>query len=162
MKQYTIEELSSIFQLTKQSIYNFLKKDPAFLKEHSTRKQRKMYYDAAIFERLRENYGSGEQDPTPQEAHKAEETPAAAAAEPADTSPLLEQIAALQAEIEALRIILEDKNARIAFLEDREKELIHQNGLVLYMLKDEREERARLLPPEPEKKKGLWQRIIGK
>lgn len=163
MTQYTIEELTSIIKVSKQSIYNILNKDKAFLKEHSTRKQRKIYYDKAVLDKLIEYYGVTEEAEAPaEEAVEAAETPTEAAEPQAAPTDQQEEIKALQSKIEALEKLLEEKNERIAVLEAQEQELIKQNGLTLLLLQEEKQEKLLLLPPAKSEKKTLWQRLTGK
>ena len=166
MTQYTIEELTSIIKVSKQSIYNILNKDKAFLKEHSTRKQRKIYYDKAILDKLIEYYGVTEEAEAPaaptEETVEAAETPIEAAEPQAAPTDQHEEIKALQSKIEALEKLLEEKNERIAVLEAKEQELIKQNGLTLLLLQEEKQEKLLLLPPTKSEKKTWWQRLTGK
>jgi hypothetical protein len=163
MFQYTIEDLARIIQVSKQSIYNFLSKDKAFIKEHSTRRQRKIYYDQEVLKRLSENYGVALEDQTAGEPVEGAQEPTEEVIEEPAPVDCQAVIASLEAEIRALREKLHDREETIRKMEAREQELIKQNGLALLLLQEEKQEKMLLLPdPNKKEKKGFWQRIRGK
>lgn len=156
MKQYDINELASIAQVSKQSIYNLLAKDKEFVKQHSSKKQRKIYYDANVLSMLLDYYGlsneasSVEEPPT--EPTEAPTSPAAQEQASMPTQALQSRIEALEAELKAANVLLEDYRARIKYLEDSQKGILEQTGLALLMLQEERQKQL----PAP---RSFWQRL---
>ena len=162
MKQYDINELSSIVGVSKQSIYKLLSKDKDFTDQHTTKRKRKIYYDEAILLKLKDYY---EIQVETSPIVEAVEAPVEAESDATSIAPPTEQelkIEALQRQIEALQKQLEESKGRIATLEAREQELVKQNGLALMLLQQEKQEKMLLLPPPKEEKRSLWQRITHK
>lgn len=161
MSQYTINELTSIFKVSKQSIYNFINKDKALLKEHSTRIQRKIYYDDTIFSNLVAYYGLEE---APKETDNTVIEAVEQTAEVIQPTPeqinQQEEIDALKAEIEALKLQLKESDEKIKKLIDSEQEAIKQNSQILLLLQEEKQEKMKLLPSPDSEKKPLWKRIF--
>lgn len=153
---YTIEDLSSKCKVSKQSIYSLIKKNQEFVKNNSSKSGKKIKYNQDVLNRFLDYYGMKEAEETsanapetPIEAEnapqKAEET---SANSPQDNN-AQDQIKALEGQIEALK-------QELAATREQNKELIRQNGQVLLLLQEEKQEKLKLLPSP---KQGLIKRL---
>lgn len=167
--QYTINELTTICKVSKQSLYNLFKKNKEFVNQNSIRNQRTIYYNQAVLNFLLDYYhldkpaadadnliyekiGGGE--PSPEGKIPFVQT--ASTDETASRIKEYEsQIDTLKAEIEALKKDLADK-------EEERKELIKQNGALILALSQEKQEKMLYLPapkkPLGEKVKALFRK----
>lgn len=163
---YDIEDLSRLAKVSKKTIYEYKKKNEALFTENSTKVKAegktkpKTMYSQAVLDLLLAQYGQGNDGTIvgasaggnatelPSEPQKREETPpeAAEAAEGYKST-----INALQAKIEALE-------AQIEALGEERRELIKQNGNLLLLLSQEKQEKALLLPAP---KKTIGERLKG-
>ena len=150
--RYTINQLSTICKVSSQSIYKLLAKNQPTVKQFSTKQGRKILYGQEILDLLLDHYGL-RQDDTHEEdtAVNASKTPQETPQAEMDNIPAQIKIEALEARIEALEKQLADTEAE-------KKELLRQNGQVLLLLSQEREERIKLLPAP---KKTIGERIKG-
>lgn len=147
--KYTINEIASKTKVSLQSLYTLIKKNKEFINDHSRRKQRKVFYDQEALNFFMEYYGQESHDETPLEgSEKAPEAEKSVKKE----SESQEQIAALKAEIEALKTQLEEK-------EKERKELLQQNGALILTIQQQQQEKMLLLPGP---KKSFWDRVFGK
>ena len=48
--KYTINDISETVKISKPSLYALIKKNSAFIKDNSIRKQRKIYYNQAVMD----------------------------------------------------------------------------------------------------------------
>ena len=152
---YSINDLASKCKVSKQSIYNLIKKNQDFINDNSTRKQRKIYYNQAVMDFFISYYSP---EPSAEE-HKTAEDPqeSTSAEEQHETQldTLKAENDALKAEIDTLRKQLDDKEAE-------RQEMFRQNSALLLMLQQEKQEKMLLLPapkkPLGEKIKGLFNR----
>lgn len=153
---YTIEDLSSRCKVSKQSIYSLIKKNQEFVKKNSTRKGKKVKYNQEVLNLFLDYYGVNEaEDPSqkdPEKAIEAEKDPQKAEDQSA-TSPQEKdpegKIKALESEIEALK-------RELAAAREQNTELIRQNGQVLLLLQEEKQEKMKLLPAP---KQGIIKKI---
>lgn len=164
--QYTVEDLARSCQVSKQSIYNLINKNKDFVNENTRKQGRKIKYNQAVLDLFLDYYGKEEaaaaggtdtaaaqEQPT-----EAQETPLEAAdAADGEIPPAIDvkaaesQIAALQAEVAALKQQLADK-------EEERKELLRQNGALILTMQQQQQERMFLLPAP---KKSLGERLKG-
>ena len=142
--QYTINEISSIVKVSKQSLYNLIKKNQSFVNENSRRIQRKVYYNQSVLDFF-VSYYHGEGAP---------ETPKTAE----DLSPSVDSTEALKAEIDALKAEIDTLRKQLATKEEEHKELIHQNGALILTISQLQQEKMLLLPAP---KKSIGERIKG-
>lgn len=153
--QYSIDDLASKCQVSKQSIYNLISKNKDFVKDNSRKQQRKIKYNQAVLDLLLDYYGTEatEQEQQPLNKSGTETTTNS----PTDEKDAL--IAALQAEIEALKKQLQDTDTLKQQLQEKEamvKELLTQNGALILTIQQQQQERMALLPAP---KKSIGERI---
>ena len=149
---YTINDISSKCKVSKQSLYNLIKKNQSFINDNSTRRQRKVYYNQAAMDFFVAYYSSpsAEDAENPLQSKKGRDTEVQAEKSPLEGFPadkpqedliksLREEIDTLKAKIAALQKDLDAK-------EEERKELFRQNGALLLMLQQEKQEKMLLLP----------------
>ena len=143
---YTIEDLSSRCKVSKQSIYSLIKKNQEFVKNNSSKRGKKIKYNQEVLNLFLDYYGVKEaEEPSadaPEKAPEAENTPQKAEEPSATVSqdePAEEKIKALESQIEALK-------QELAAAREQNSELIRQNGQVLLLLQEEKQEKMKLLP----------------
>lgn len=147
--KYSINDIASKTKVSKQSLYNLIKKNQEFINKNSRRIQRKIYYNQEALNFFINYYQPGSTEETAQEAV---ETPQAVEEkETVDTS-ATEQIAALKAEIEELKKKLSETEAE-------RKELLQQNGALILTVQQQQQEKMLLLPAP---KKTIRERLFGK
>ena len=166
--QYNIDQISRICKVSKQSIYSLIKKNKDFINDNSTRNHRVVYYNQAAMDFFTSYYcpeqtqqsNNDNINQTTAETRAPEgepetpvETPVKGpqADEPPEAQPeaLQRKIDALEAEIEALRKQL---NAS----EEERRELLRQNGAILLVLQQEKQEKQLFLPAP---RKALSERV---
>lgn len=145
--QYSIEELSSICQKSKQSIYNLIKQNQEFIKDNSKRYGRRIKYNQEVLNYLLEYYGM-ESSEHHQDTQSDESTSSTRATLDASAEGKIE---ALKAEIDRLVNLLEETEAE-------RKELLKQNGALILTLQQEKQEKQLYLPAP---KKTITERIKG-
>ena len=181
---YDIQDLSRIVKISKATIYSKIKKNQDFFKDNSRREKEtntktkpKIKYNQVALDFLLAHYGSkgaDESSETPlledasQEFAKApsEQTEATKPQELSekatknDSNEKLDQtsIEALKAQISALEAKIEALEKELASKEGERKELLNQNGALLLLLSQEKQEKALLLPAP---KKSIGERIKG-
>lgn len=141
--KYTIDDISSKCQKTKQSIYNLIRKDKEFIKNNSIKRGRKVLYNTSVLNRCLLYYGiesvkdnsivSSEATPAPPESNKE----------------LMERITMLESEIDGLK-------ERLEVSETERKDLLQQNGALILTLQQEKQEKMLLLPGP---RKGMFEKI---
>lgn len=157
--QYSINDLASRAGVSCQSVYNILSKDKEFVKENSTKQQRKIKYNQAVLDRILEYYGKDQAFPdTKDETESAAQEPALLPDKPGtkvvdDSAVLLE---AKDREIEELRVEIERLTKALDKSEADRNTFIAQNNQLLLLLQQEKQEKMLLLPAP---KKTLGQRI---
>lgn len=155
--KYTINDISETVKISKPSLYALIKKNSAFIKDNSVRRQRKIYYNQAAMDFFLAYYQpdrktDSEEIPVSDiEKNTAEERAEEQAEKAPIEAPQTEQppedqlnalerkIAALEAEIETLRKQLEKTEAE-------KNEILRQNGEVLLLLQMEKQEKQLYLP----------------
>lgn len=174
---YTVNDLLSIFKISKTTFYSQVKKNQDFFAANSIKvrdegKKSKSYfkYNQSVFDFFASQYGKGKNETesealgntAPQEdastpilekngqedalSAKAPETPTEA---PEGESQYKDTINALQAKIDALE-------AKLEAAEAERRELVAQNGNLLLLLSQEKQEKQLLLPAP---KKTIGERI---
>jgi len=175
---YTIDDLSSKCKVSKQSIYNLLGKpsifgdDPEFVKNHSSKKSRKVMYSQEILNRLLDYYGEevqisqgannvnqGNQDES-SDNHQLENKPSQAEssqnqAKEAEIEELKKERTALQEEVNRLKSEKEELKKQLEKTEGERVELMKQNGVLALTLQQSQQEKLLLLPAP---KKGFFER----
>lgn len=145
--RYTITQISTSCNVSKQSLYKFINKNKTFMDENSTRIHRVVYYNQTAMDFFLAYYlpETGGKNPTraerplPEGEQKApEEAPQDDKAE-SQLEDLERKIDALEAEIDALRKQLDDK-------ETERKELLRQNGALILTISQLQQEKQLLLP----------------
>lgn len=150
---YTINDIRAVVKVSQQSLYNLIKKNQTFIRDNSTRKQRKIYYNQAAMDFFISYY---------QPELSTEEGKKELLAEDCDTNPteaeksLLERsyreeeqearIDALQVEIKALQGKLDALQKQLDAKEAERVELLRQNGILCLTLQQEKAEKMLLLP----------------
>ena len=150
--RYTINQLATTCKVSTQSIYKLLSKNQPTVKQFSQRQGRKILYGQEVLNLLLDYYGLR------QDEGQTEDTSTNAPKTPADAFPAKVEDKSTSKEIDALKAQIEALEARLAETEAEKKELLRQNGQVLLLLSQEREERIKLLPPP---KKTLGERFKG-
>ena len=156
--QFTIEDISNICQKTKQSIYNLIKQNQVFIKDNSKRYGKRIRYNQEALNFFLDHYGMQ----TPGVNHETLLDPLidhnngtiSPASNEGVFNPMLAdkaKIEALQAEIDRLNKLLEEKEAE-------RKELLNQNGALILTLQQEKQEKMLLLPAP---RKGIGEMIKG-
>lgn len=152
---YDIQDLSNKCGISKASIYAFIKKNKDFFednsireKEKSTSTKPKVKYNQVALDFLLSHYGKKESadsifSPRLEVASNLSEnaTKNDSAQEP-DQIP----IEALQTQINALEAKIEALEKELAAKEEERKELLNQNGALLLLLSQEKQEKALFLP----------------
>ena len=134
--KYTINDIKAECQVSLQSLYTLIKKNQSLIKENSTRKQRKVYYNQTAMDFFTSYYRSEDTPETPQSAEKqAKNEPSA----DYRIEALEHERDALQAEIDTLHKQLEAKEAERA-------ELLRQNGALILTISQLQQEKMLLLP----------------
>jgi len=151
--KYTINDISETVKISKPSLYALIKKNSAFIKDNSVRRQRKIYYNQAAMDFFTSYYQpeathqSGENQPPQVKPNPAEgqaeksplEGPSADKPHESQPDATKAEIAALKAEIDALKKQLELKEAERV-------ELLRQNGALILTLQQSQQEKMLLLP----------------
>lgn len=153
---YTIEDLSSKCKVSKQSIYALIKKNQELVKKNSTRKGKKVKYNQEVLNFFLDYYGINEaEDPSPEDPEKALEAENAPQ-EAEDPSPISPQDKTAEDKIKALESEIEALKQELASAREQNTELIRQNGQVLLLLQEEKQEKMKLLPAP---KQGIIKKI---
>ena len=178
---YTIDDLASKCQVSKQSIYGLIKKYKDFVNENSRRQGRKIKYNQAVLDMFLEYYGGSEQEVPAQEETLTRATPPewgdvgdqlSEAAEnlQEQTARLTEERDSLQQQLDEVKQKLADSEAERQSLaaeidslrqqlqekEGERHELLMQNGALILTLQQEKQEKILYLTAS---KKTLGQRI---
>ncbi len=135
--KYSINDIQRKTNVSLQSLYNLIKKNQEFIRNNSTRKQRKIYYNQAALDFFVSYYKPEE---APEEPQKAEKQAAVSTSADSPIDALKAENDALKAEIDALKKQLESKEAE-------RLELLRQNGALILTLQQEKQEKMLLLPP---------------
>ena len=163
-KYYTVNELVSIFNISKATFYHQVKKNQDFFTKNSIKVKPEgrnskplTKYNQSVFDFLASIYApsiekiGGQEGPSPQRPPEAPETKEGETAGESIKNPPETKIDALEAEIKALKAQLEKA-------EEERAELIKQNGNLLLLLNQEKQEKQLLLPAP---KKSIGERIRG-
>lgn len=161
---YKIQDLSRLSKISNQTIYKIFKKNQDFIADNSKKVKGKTkpmtLYSQAVLDLLLAQYGQGNDGTIvgasaggnatelPSEPQKREETPPEAA----------EAAEGYKSTINALKSKIEALEAQIEALGEERRELIKQNGNLLLLLSQEKQEKALLLYPP---KKTIGARLKG-
>lgn len=159
---YDVKTLCQRSNISQQTFYRLTKENEEFgelVKQGRQKRGNSFHYPETVLQWLLAYY-SIPSEPTEEKPAPKEEKPVEASQSPSEPSetvdrekPLLDKIDALEAEIRALQAKLEEK-------EQERKALFIQNGQLLYLLSQEKQEKQALLPA-PAVKKPLIERIKG-
>jgi len=159
---YTIDDLSSKCKVSKQSIYSLIKKNQEFVKQNSIRKGKKVKYNQEVLNLFLDYYGEDKaEDPSqkdPEEAIEANNAPQKAE----DPSATVSQDKAAEDQIRALESQIEALKQELAAAREQNTELIKQNGAVLLLLQEEKQEKMKLLPAPKKSIKERFSHFFGK
>lgn len=164
---YQVDDLARLSNISKTTIYTFLGKNKDFAQKNSTKiktaktkTKPKTMYSQEVLDLLLAQYGQGNDNTivsasaggTPikpsSESQKHEETPP-------ETK---EDIEGYKSTINALQTKIEALEAQIEVLGEERRELVKQNGNLLLLLSQEKQEKALLLPAP---KKTIGERLKG-
>ena len=161
---YKIQDLSQLSKISNQTIYKIFKKNQDFIADNSKKVKGKTkpitLYSQAVLDLLLAQYGQGNDESMgnasaggtttklSSEPQKRKETPPEAA----------EAIEEYKTTINALQTKIEALEAKIKALEEERRELVKQNGAILLVLAQEKQEKALLLPAP---KKTIGERLKG-
>ena len=172
--KYTINDISATVKISKPSLYALIKKNSAFIKDNSIRKQRKIYYNQAVMDFFISYYSpegtadiekkalheEGRDKALHEEGRDKEKTKAEKSLsessyreeeQKARIDALHAEIGTLHAEIDTLRKQLDDK-------EEERKELLRQNGALILTISQLQTEKQLLLPAP---KQSIGERVKG-
>ena len=159
---FTIDDLASKCQVTKQSIYNLISKDKDFIKQNSSKQGRKIKYNQAVLDKFLAYYDKLEdEEATPEAPQQPTEAPTSvpeANPDETTTKPTEATTGPLEAQIAALRQEVEELKKQLAAKEAERMELLKQNGALILTLQQEKQEKLLLLPAP---KKTIGERIRG-
>ena len=162
---FTIEDLASKCQVTKQSIYNLISKNKEFVKENSKKQGRKIKYNQAVLDLFLGYYDKLEEAPAEETITPEAEQPTEAPEKPteapaAESTPEAPEAPAegLQAQIEALQGQVRELKEQLAAKEAERLELLKQNGALILTIQQQQQERMLLLPAP---KKSIGERFKG-
>lgn len=144
---YSIDDLSRECKVSKQSIYSLIKKNTDFVKANSTRQSKRIKYNQEVLNLFLSYYGL---ELAQDEEHQEKVSPQKAIPggfqgneNNINTSSLLDEanakITALEGQIEVLK-------KELSAAREQAQELIKQNGEVLLLLQEEKQEKMKLLP----------------
>ena len=163
--KYTINDISETVKISKPSLYALIKKNSAFIKDNSIRKQRKIYYNQAVMDFFIAYYlpeqtpEEGKIPPSSFDIQTAEEQ---AEKSPLESSYKEEEqqarIDALQAEIGALHAEIDTLRKQLDAKEEERKELLTQNGALILTISQLQQEKLLLLPAP---KRSIGERVKG-
>lgn len=142
--QYTINQIADMVKVSKQSLYNLIKKNQSFINENSRRIQRKVYYNQSALDFFVAYYNGEGAPETPQNAE--------------ETLPSADMTEALKAEIDALKAEIGTLRKQLDAKEEERKELLRQNGALILTVQQQQQEKMLLLPAP---KKSIGERIKG-
>ena len=151
--KYTINEISETVKISKPSLYGLIKKNSAFIKDNSVRKQRRIYYNDAVMDFFISYYHPEQSADIGKKEFLAEITDIKVSE--AEKSPLESsyneevqqaRIDALQAEINALNAEIDTLRKQLDAKEEERKELLRQNGALILTISQLQQEKQLLLP----------------
>jgi len=160
--KYTINDISATVKISKPSLYALIKKNSAFIKDNSIRKQRKIYYNQAVMDFFVSYYSPDTEKKIPDEVIDTD------TAEAQTENSLLEasykeeeqqaRIDTLHAEIEALHAEIDTLRKQLDAKEEERKELLRQNGALILTISQLQQEKQLLLPAP---KRSIGERVKG-
>lgn len=173
---YDIQDLSNSCGISKASVYSFIKKNRDFFEDNSIRVREsatstkpKVKYNQVAMNCLLSHYGKKDSKEAQARevlsndfsmearevaSNSRENAPKNASEKEPDQIP----IEALKAQISALEAKIEALEKELASKEEERKELLKQNGALLLLLSQEKQEKALFLPAP---KKSIGERIKG-
>ena len=169
---YTINDLSSKCEVSKQSIYNHIRNNQDFINKNSIRKQRKIYYNQEVMDFFLAYYDkaptekpdiekSNGEEVKPKETSDiekpiGEEVPNKGENSVSESPSVDDRIKALESDIDAKDAEIKHLNDLLAAKEEERKELLNQNGALILTIQQLQQEKLLLLPAP---KKPLGERI---
>ena len=162
---FTIDDLASKCQVTKQSIYNLISKNKEFVKDNSKKQGRKIKYNQAVldlflgyYDKLGEDKAEETITPAAEQPTEAPEKPPEAPSVETTQKPTETPAEGLQAKIEALQDQVRELKEQLAYKEAERLELLKQNGALILTIQQQQQERMLLLPAP---KKSIGDRFKG-
>ena len=160
--KYTINDISATVKISKPSLYALIKKNSAFIKDNSIRKQRKIYYNQAVMDFFVSYYSPDTEKKIPDEVIDTDTRGGIAEKSPLESSYKEEEqqarIDALQAEIGALHAEIDTLRKQLDAKEEERKELLTQNGALILTISQLQQEKLLLLPAP---KRSIGERVKG-
>ena len=151
--KYTINDISETVKISKPSLYALIKKNSAFIKDNSIRKQRKIYYNQAAMDFFISYYSPeqaaniGKKGPTAEGSDTDEAKAENSLLEGSYTDkPQEREEEVSKAEIDALKAEIAVLRKQLEATETEKKELFRQNSQLLLLLQQEKQEKMLLLP----------------
>lgn len=160
--KYTINDISATVKISKPSLYALIKKNSAFIKDNSIRKQRKIYYNQAVMDFFVSYYSPDTEKKIPDEVIDTDIAEGQAEKSPLESSYKEEEqqahIDALQAEIGTLHAEIDTLRKQLDAKEEERKELLRQNGALILTISQLQQEKQLLLPAP---KRSIGERVKG-
>ena len=160
--KYTINDISATVKISKPSLYALIKKNGAFIKDNSIRKQRKIYYNQAVMDFFVSYYSPDTEKKIPDEVIDTDAGGGIAEKSPLESSFKEEEqqarIDALQVEIKALHAEIDTLRKQLDDKEEERKELLRQNGALILTISQLQTEKQLLLPAP---KRSIGERVKG-
>ena len=163
--KYTINDISETVKISKPSLYALIKKNSAFIKDNSIRKQRKIYYNQAVMDFFISYYQPEQSteegknlsfaEGRDTEKPKAEKSPLESSYKEEEQQA---RIDALQAEIGTLHAEIDTLQKQLDAKEEERKELLRQNGALILTISQLQQEKQLLLPAP---KQSIVERVKG-
>lgn len=152
MDFYTVQEISSTCQKSRQAIYSLLKNNPelsSIAKANSRKFSTSIKYSQEVVNACKAFYGIENEDMTGN-APAIGVSEGAEAENPDSSAPriaeLEQQLEALTEANKALQEQLKAKEEQLSTKDEERKELLQQNGALLLLLQQEKQEKQALLP----------------
>jgi len=152
---YTIKEIADKVHRSQQSIYAMIKKNQAFVEEHSARRGRMTTYDEEVMQWLADYYA----DEGHAEGQKAAQDSAEAIGLRIELEAVKKDLEAVQARMEAIERERDELKERLTRSEEDKRAADERVGLALVALQAEKQEKLLLLPKP---KRGIVERIMDK
>ena len=143
---YSIDDLSRECKVSKQSIYSLIKKNNDFVKANSTRQSKRIKYNQEVLNLFLSYYGL---EQAQEEEHKEDFSHSNAIPGFQDNGNNITNTSLLDeanAKIEVLEGQIEVLKEELSAAREQIQELIKQNGEVLLLLQEEKQEKMKLLP----------------
>lgn len=148
--KYTLNDIQEKVNVSLTSLYALKSKNKEFIKNNSIRRQRIVYYNDAVMDFYLSYYKPEQASAEVEKSLDAEAQDAEASNSPLESPSASKtqesQIEELNAQIDALKAQINALQTKLDATEKERKELFSQNGAILLMLQQEKQEKMLLLP----------------